>query len=398
MNSFRFSNLQWNTMDPTKRPSFRRSLSCFPLFCLLLCLPACGDQPGEDVHIGVICQTAVPGEMNMVDALNLIAKQVNAEGGLDVAGKKHSIVLQVEDSKGTPEGALDATRKLISQKTIAAIIGPNMSSLAIPVAQYVEKAQVPMISPLSTNPETTSGKRFVFRAAYIDPFQGQVMARFAREEFKARRGAVLFDTADTYCRGIADIFKQSFETGGGTIVAYESYTSDMTDFLPAMSRIHDSQPDVLFLPSFASTTLIPQAKLARKLGLSIPIIGSDSWGPEELRSLPEFEGTYFSHHWAPENSNPPSLQFVDAYRKSFGRNPEPGGALAADALGLILAAIRQEGKTDAASIQHGLYALAPYAGITGVIDYTDSGDPIKSAVIIKISKGQALFYRQVDPQ
>jgi len=374
-------------------------LLAFLAFSTLLsaCRPATR-QPAE-IRIGVMA--SITGNIptvgkSTVEAAQMVASQVNEQGGLEVGGKKYRITLIIEDDQDNPEAAAAAAMKLINQQNVIALIGPQASRDAIPVSKVAENAHIPMISPWSTNPETTAGKRYVFRAAFIDPFQGQVMARFAFEEFRATKAAVLYDVASAYNKGIAEVFKQAFESAGGEVVAFESYTTGETDFTAQLQRIKDSGAQVLFLPNY-ETEVPAQARQARQIGLEIPLIGSDGWGTIAPEGRASLEGAFFSTHYAADIAEEPARSFIDQYQQRYGHIPDDVAALTYDAFGLLFQAIRNAGSTEPESIRIGLATIESYPGVTGQMRFRGSGDPIKSAVILQIRNGKFVFYKFATP-
>ncbi len=371
------------------------------LLVLILITPISCGKPVEEptIRIGVIAPITgsipIVGQ-STVNAAQLAVQEVNDAGGLEVGGQKLKVELFIEDNQDRKETAVSAAQKLINQSGVVALIGPQASRNAIPVAAVAEGAHVPMISPWSTNPETTAGKRYVFRAAFTDPFQGRVMARFAVEELKAEKAAVLYDVASEYNRGIAEIFRQVFKEAGGQVVAFESYTTGEADFRAQLTAIRDSGAQVLFLPNYYNE--VPtQVRQARELGIQAAIIGSDSWGQIEAADLAQMEGMYFSTHYAPDIASPTAQKFIAAYQAAYGQVPDDVAALTYDAFGLLFQAIRSQGKTDSESIRNGLASISRYEGVTGTMEFKGSGDPIKSAVILQIKGGTFQFYRLAEP-
>ncbi|MGQ9688144.1 MAG: ABC transporter substrate-binding protein, partial [Desulfobaccales bacterium] len=219
----------------------------------LLLLGGCASQKTDDLRLGINAE--ITGSKPTVGdsckkAAELLAAQVNAAGGLKVGEKNRPLSLFIEDNEDKPESAAAVAKKLISQNNVLAILGPNASGNAIPAARICEDARVIMISPWSTNPKTTEKMRYVFRACFVDDFQGRVMAKFARTNLKADSAAVLYDVASEYNKGIAEIFKKDFEAMGGKVTAFESYTKDDKDFSSQLTKIKAANPDVLFLPNY----------------------------------------------------------------------------------------------------------------------------------------------------
>lgn len=331
-------------------------------------------------------------------AAELLAAQVNKDWGVKVGDKKYPIKLFIEDNEDKAESAAAAAQKLISQNNVLAIIGPNASGNAIPAARICEDAGVIMISPWSTNPKTTEGKKFVFRACFIDDFQGQVMAKFARDSLKAQTAAVLYDVASEYNKGIAEFFKKFFEQAGGKVVAFESYTKDDKDFSSQITIIKGANPDVLFLPNYYNEVPL-QAQQARRLGLTTSIIGSDSWGSEELLRLgaQDLEGSYFSTHYAPDIATETAQKFIREYDLKYGKKPDDVAALTYDAGRLLCSAITQAGSLDRKKVREALASVKEFEGVTGKMKFSGTGDPVKSAVILQIKDGKFKFYSTVQP-
>jgi branched-chain amino acid transport system substrate-binding protein len=368
---------------------------------LVLTVGACAPGPKEEIRLGVNAE--ITGSKPTVGdsckkAAELLAAQVNQEGGVALGNKKFPIRLFIEDNEDKAESAAAAAQKLISQNNVLAIIGPNASGNAIPAARICEDAGVIMLTPWSTNPKTTEGKKFVFRACFIDDFQGRVMAKFAREQLQAQTAAVLYDVASEYNKGIAEFFKKFFENAGGKVVAFASYTKDDKDFSSQLTLIKAANPGVLFLPNYYNEVPL-QAQQARRLGITCPLIGSDSWGSAELLTLggKDLEGAFFSTHYAPDLATPKAQKFIKDYETRYGKKPDDVAALTYDAGQLLLAAITKAGVLDRQKVREALATIQKFEGVTGTMDFKDVCDPIKSAVILQIKDGQFKYYATVQP-
>ncbi len=361
----------------------------------------CAPKEANEIRLGVNAE--LTGSKPTVGdsckkAAELLAEQVNKDGGLKVGDKKYLIKLFIEDNEDKAESAAAAAQKLISQNNVLAVIGPNASGNAIPAARICEDAGVIMISPWSTNPKTTEGKKFVFRACFLDDFQGQVMAKFARENLQAQTAAVLYDVASEYNKGIAEFFKKFFEASGGKVVAFESYTKDDKDFSSQLTTIKAANPQVLFLPNYYNEVPL-QAQQARRLGLTCAIIGSDSWGSQELLTLgaKDLEGSYFSTHYAPDIATEKAQKFIRDYEARYGKKPDDVAALTYDAGQLLLAAIAKAGTLDRKKVRDALATIEEFEGGTGKMQFKNTCDPIKSAVILQIKDGKFKYYSTVQP-
>lgn len=375
----------------------------FWFICLAVWITACAAQPQQqpEIRIGVLAtlsgdETIVERSGKMtVNAAQLAAEQINQAGGLQVGGKRYRIVLMIEDDTGQPEGATAAAQKLINQANVFALIGPQFSKNAIPVAELAERSGIPMISPMSTNPRTTQGKSFVFRVGFIDSFQGDVMARFAFNELGARKAAVLYDVANEYNRTVTEIFVTAFQSLGGEALTYE-YTTGETEFIELLQQILTASPDVLLLPNYYNEVVL-QMQQATEIGLQTTILGSDTWGGLKPEDYPLLDGAFYSSHWHIENPNQQSLEFVEAFRAAYGVDPIPTAAMTYDAFGLLFAALQDAGSLDAVAVRDALAATQNYYGVTGQIGFRGTGDPVKSAVILQIKDGALKVYKLYNP-
>lgn len=323
-------------------------------------------------------------------------------GGLEVGGRKYQIELVIEDNEDKAESAAAAAQKLATAGVLA-MIGPNASRNAIPAAEVAESSGMPMISPWSTNPKTTidaktgQPKKFVFRAGFIDDFQGVVVARFAIEQLKTQRPAVLYDVASEYNKGIAEVYKRTLEQNGIQVVAFETYTTGDKDFSAQLTKIKDAGADTLFLPNYYSEVPL-QVQQARKIGFTGTILGSDSWGNLELISLcgQDCEGYFFTAHYAPDIATPKAQAFIKAYEAAYGKTPDDVAALTYDSFGMLFQAIQAAGKIDRQAVRDALANIV-YEGVTGTIQYKGTGDPIKSAVILQIKDGKFVYFTMANP-
>jgi branched-chain amino acid transport system substrate-binding protein len=361
---------------------------------------ACGEQEQKEFRIGLVAPItgSIPEVgQSSVDAANMVVDEINEAGGLVVGGEAYEVVLLIEDNEDKAEVSVRKVLALINQQGVVAIVGPQASRNAIPAAAVAEKSKVPMISPWSSNPETTRNKRWVFRAAFMDPFQGRALAAFSRQQLKAKTVAVLFDVASEYNKGLAEFFKASFEEMGGVVVSYESYTTDAPDISRQLARIKSSGAEVLFLPNYYNE--VPgQALQARDVGIDAQILGSDTWTGILEADRDQVDGAYFSSQYDSTAADPLAQEFAARYRAAFGRDPDDVAALTADALGLLFEAARSQRLVDPEAIRNGMANTKSYQGITGTFKYDGvTGDPIKSIVLLGISNGEFVFHSRIDP-
>ena len=327
---------------------------------------------------------------------------------IDVGGKSYVLKFIYDDNEYKAESAVKVSTKLITEENVLGIIGPQSSSQAVPAGEVANNYATPMISPWSTNPNTTLDRPYVFRGCFLDPFQGPVAANFATDELGAKKAAVLYDIAADYPKGLAEFFKEAFEKihGAGSIVAFESFTTGDKDFSAQMTNIRMSKADILFTPQYYSEVpLIVRA--AKEMGWTKPILGSDSWGSGDLMGLcgDDCKGYYFSTHYAAAGAKGETKAFIDAYTAKYGKTPDDVAALTWDSLGLMVQAIKDTGglsgdvKADRTKVKDALALVKNYPGITGDMTFTPDGDPKKCAVVVQINKeGKFAFFKSVCPK
>jgi branched-chain amino acid transport system substrate-binding protein len=315
--------------------------------------------------------------------------------------------LVIEDNESKAESAVKVNTKMITEDEVLVIVGPQSSKQAVPAGEVANNYKTPMISPWSTNPKTTENRPFVFRACFLDPFQGPVVANFVKEEFGFTKAAVLYDVASDYPKGLAEYFKKAWEdlNGAGSVVAYESFTTKDADFSSQLTNIINSGAEFIFTPQYYNeVALIVQQ--AHQLGWDKPIIGSDSWGSAETVQLcgSDCYGLFFSTHYAAAGAKGATKEFIDRYNEKYGYIPDDVGALTWDAIGLVEQAITDCGeitgdlKKDRQCVRDALANIKEFDGITGKMTFSGSGDPTKCAVIVRISdQGEFEFYKQVCP-
>ncbi|MEY4089713.1 MAG: hypothetical protein RJB55_1984, partial [Verrucomicrobiota bacterium] len=254
----------------------------------------------------------------------LAVEEINAGGG--VLGRK--IQLLTEDNQSKAGESATIAKKLISRDKVVALIGEVASMRSLEAAPIAQQSRIPMISPSSTNPKVTEIGNYVFRVCFIDPFQGVVMAKFARNTLKLKRVAVLTSVSSAYSVGLAKYFKERFAQDGGVIALEQRFTEGDKDFKAQLTAIKAANVDGIFLPGYYTEAALV-CKQARDLGMNLPLFGGDGWEAPQLISIggAAVEGTYYSTHYSPENKSPAVSGFVERFRKRW--NNEVPDAMAA---------------------------------------------------------------------
>ncbi len=360
------------------------------------------ERTRPEIRIGLLATLAgMPGETSgrpSIEGAELAVREANEAGGIELGGVAHTVNLIVKEYEDRPDSATSVARALVNQSRIDVLVGPQFSRHAIPVSIVAEDSEIPMVSPMSSRPATTAGRRFVFRLAALDEVHGRVMGEFAAGELGARRAAVLYDISTDYSRSLAEAFRKAFERAGGNVVAFESFARDEPlDYRERLGTIAAANPDVLFLPNDSERS---QAQIvqARKAGLRATLLGGDTWDLEIFRGLPESDGSYVAHQWHPDLDTPAARRFRELFERTHGKPPKVTAAMTYDAVTLVLSVIQKRGSLDSMEIRDGLAAARDFTGATGTIHFANGPDPERSVVIARISSGRSHLYRVIDPE
>jgi branched-chain amino acid transport system substrate-binding protein len=327
--------------------------------------------------------------------MDMAIAEWNAEGG--VLGREIEVV--IGDTKCDAQEAANVANKVINQDNVNYIVGAVCSSASIPISEIANAAGVVQISPPSTNPQVTinedgSNKEYIFRACFLDPFQGEVDAAFAMDELGAEKAAVLYDVGNDYVKGLAEYFKSSFEELGGEVPVFEAYTKEDTDFSALLTKVADADVDVLFLPDYYNKVNVI-AKQAKERGVEAVMLGADGWDSPDL-DLEAVDGAYFSNHYSPYDPRDIVQNFVADFETEYEATPDFVAVLAYDATNVLLQAIENAGTDDPAAVKDELAAIE-FEGVAGDIRFDENGDPIKKAAISHITDGEIEFVKFVAP-
>lgn len=357
----------------------------------------------NEIKIGVVApisgQSAIAGEY-MKNGISLIEDQLNKDGGLDVKGKKMPVKFIYEDNEAKPDATANVYRKLIDQDKVLAIVGPDMSKAILAGGPVAQAAKVPAIGTFTTNIKVTEIGDYLFRACFIDPFQGMVMAQYAADNLNAKTAAILYNNADDYSKGLMENFKKVFEEKGGKVVEVQSYGgSDIKDFNAQLTKIKASNPEVLFLPNLFSEVPL-QAKQARDMGITAQLLGGDSWDSPDVPNIAgkePIEGAAFAAAFSPEDPSPVAQEFVNSYRAKFNTNPNSNAVLAYEAAKIALKAVQDAEKLDGESVRNAMANIKDLELPSGKVTFDANRNPVKGAVIMMYKGGAPTYVTSINP-
>jgi branched-chain amino acid transport system substrate-binding protein len=389
---------------PARAPTIMKSASRCALRLLtgpgLVLFAACANAPLEPppIRIGLLAlMEGLARETSgrpSIEGAELAVEIANRQGGVLVGRERRKVELVIRPYDDRPDSATGAARALINQDRIDALVGPQFSRHAIAVAPIAESAHLPMVSPMSSNPATTAGKRFVFRLAAQDAEQAAAMARFAAAELGATRAAVLYDVSTHYGRSLAEAFKQDFEDAGGSVVAFETFVKDAPlTHAEQLGRIAAAAPHVLFLPSEIDRVL-PQIAETRRLGIEAVLLGSDTWDSKSMLESPETDGAYYAHQWHHDLPFEESHRFVELYESAHGEVPRATAAMTYDGVRLLLDAFEQAASTEPDAVREALGEPRTFAGVAGAMVFEGSPDPRRAVMVSRIRGGRSELVEQ----
>lgn len=328
------------------------------------------------------------------NGVELAVNEVNAAGG--VKGRK--LAVRVYDDQGKPEEAANAVTRLITQDTVKVIIGEVASTNSLAMAPKAQGAKVPMITPSSTNPKVTEVGDYIFRVCFIDPFQGAVMARFARENLKLSNFAILKDQKSDYSLGLAEVFTAKVKELGGKIITVEAYSQGDSDFRAQLTAMKSQKPEAIYIPGYYTDVGLI-ARQARELGLKSVLLGGDGWESEKLFELggSAVDGSYYSNHYSAEDPSPSVQKFLIDYKKIYGSVPDSLAALGYDAMKVAVEAMKRAPDLSGPALRDAIAQTKGLQGVTGVITLNEKRDAVKPAVVLQVIEGKLKYITTVAP-
>lgn len=393
-------------LSTQSRTTYKLRTLLLPFVLIVMALAFSCSRPGEDsnlpdrsmIKIGYFGDLTGPTfnfGQSAINGVLMATSEINQAGGIN----SRRIDVVIDDDKGSPEEAARLTAKLIDEDKVVAIIAGGTSGNSRAAAPKAQASHIPLISPSSTDPAVTQTGDYIFRACFVDTFQGEVMASFAINTLKAKKAAIIYDFNSPYSKGLTDYFKLSFARLGGNIVSEQTYTQGDADFKGQLSTIRSAEPDVIYIPGYyVEVALI--AKQARMLGLTQPLLGGDGWDAPELWQLggDALNGSYISTHYSADDPSPAIQQFVESYKQRYGNQvPDAHAALAYDAARLLFDAIARTPSTEGDKLRAALAQTKNFKGVTGVISMDADRNAVKPAVVLKLQDLKSIYQETIQP-
>ena len=372
------------------------------LLGMSLLLTACGGAKEtakeiDVVKLGATAPLTGPVAIYGITATNgskLAMDEINKNGG--VLGKQVEFI--VLDSKGDPTEAITAYNRLVDEG-IVGFIGDAPSKPTLAIAEVAAQDNMPMITPTGTQFNITEAGPNVFRTCFTDPYQGVVLANFAKNNLKAETAAIVVNNSSDYSDGVAKAFVEQAEKLGLKVVAKEGYSDGDKDFRAQLTKILPTNPDVLVIPDYYEQVALITTQ-AREVGLKSAFIGPDGWDGVAKTLDPSaysaVENSYFTNHFSLQDQSEKVQNFVKAYREVYNEDPSSFAALSYDAAYMMKAAIEKAGTTDKQAVVEALKNL-DYNGVTGHLTFDEKNNPVKAVTVLKIVNGEYTFDSVVEP-
>jgi branched-chain amino acid transport system substrate-binding protein len=331
----------------------------------------------------------------------LAINEWNAKGG--VLGMK--IIPVIEDSQCSADAAVNTANKVINQDKVKFILGETCSGATIPVTEIANPAKIIEVSPCATNPNVTVDKAgktkdYIFRACYIDPFQGGVLAQFSFGKLKAKKAFILYDQGNDYTIGLANAFEAQFTKLGGTVAGKETYTKTDTDFSAILAKIKNAKPEVVLLPDYYNIVNLV-TKQAKEKGINVPFVGGDGWDSPDLDKKAS-SGGYYTNHYSPEDPRAEVQDFLKNYGAAYktddgkAKVPDALAVLGYDSANLLFSGIKDAGSADTTKVKVALEKIS-FNGVSGKITFDAAHNPVKALTILAIKDGKIAFDSVVQP-
>jgi branched-chain amino acid transport system substrate-binding protein len=369
------------------------------LLFLILFSPFCVYASAPIKIAAIFAETGIAKEgsnKQSIEAAKLTVNQINREGGL--LGRELKLI--IIDNKSTPIGSKNAAEKAVNMD-VSAVIGADWSSHSIPIANVLQKAKTPMITPRSTNSKVTKIGNYIFRVCFNDESQGEAIAHFAYKYLKARSAVVLKNIDEEYSLTLGKVFNDNFTKLGGKILFIDKYRNTSINFSNVLNRIKNTIPDLVFIPGYEKDSGLLM-KQARELGINTNFLGGDGWSGESIHDYAgeAMEGAFHSTHWHQSSSLEKSSYLKKLYEKEFGSEKKidyVALSLTYDAIMLFADAVKRAGSTDRDNIRKALSETVNFKGITGNITFDKYGDPVnKEIVFLKFKDNKPVFVKSVN--
>lgn len=370
----------------------------------ILLLSGCGKQTSieskselEVIKIGVI--EPLSGANEEGGKLELEGIKLANDMYPMILGRKVQLV--IADNKSDKETSAQLAQRLIDDYGVSAIIGSWGSGLSIAAGKAIKKGKIPAIAPSATNPEVTKDNDYYFRACFIDPFQGEVLAKMAYKRLEAKTAVVIYEKSNEYSQGLATFFEEEFTKlteNKSSIIKKIGYEPGTTDFNSILESIEILNPDVIFAPgNFTESAML--IKQAKRMGIRADFLGGDTWeNPEFLNVGGEaVEGVLVTTSFSAEKpANLVARKFVSKYTKQYNREPLSLSALGFDSYRIIIEAIERSGTAeDGEKLRAEIAATKNFEGATGKITLDENGDAIKDVVVLKVKNGKFVYQTTV---
>ncbi len=317
------------------------------------------------------------------NAVQLKVDEWNKKGG--VLGKQVEVV--VFDDKNNGEEAATIAEKIVSDKSIKAVVGHFASGVCMAASPKYQESGVVEISPSASHPDYTKEGDFIFRNNTVINVEAQVAVDLAIKTIGKKNVGILAVKTDWGIK-TAEITKALVEEAGGTVVGYQEVVDGTIDYSPNVAKLNDAGADVIIVAAMYNA-LAPFASQYKTINPDIELVGFSNAYSQQLIDLAKesAENIHFPTIFFHGSTNPEVSKFVETYNEKYGSMPSSLTAQAYDSAGMILDAIKNAGEADRKTIKAEL-AKINYPGVTGATQFNSMGDAMKVFTMVKVEDGK----------
>ena len=376
-----------------------RGLAVLMIVSMCACSSAKKEDTVETIKIGLafpMSGTAAMAGKYSTHGADVLKEELG--GKITVGDKEYPVEFVTMDTEGSEEKTTNVYQKLIEEEKVIAIVGPDSSKCMLAAAPIAQNAKCPAITTFGTNTAVTEVGNYIFRACFIDPFQGSVAAAYCDQQ-GYKTACIMFNNADAYAVGLKDAFVENFK---GEVLAIEEYSgSDVKDYNVQLTKLAAQNPDVLLLPNL-NVELGLQIQQARTAGLNCPIICGDSADTPDVANVagPAIEGVAYVSAFSAESTDEAAKNFVDAYVKLYPDElPNSNAELTYETAKMVVWAIQNAKTLDRDGVRDALDTIDGLELPSGkmTMDPT-TRNPIKGGVIMQYdAEGVTHYVSSVNP-
>ncbi len=402
----------------------KKILALLLALCMVFALAACGEpaaDPTDAPDDGGSVATDAPDSGDKVVKIGVFEPQSgdNGAGGkqeilgmqyansltptVEVGGETYTVELVYADNQSSNDKAVSAAQTLITEGC-SVVLGSYGSGVSIAAATTFGDAGIPAIGVTCTNPQVTQVSDTYYRICFIDPFQGTVLANYAKS-LGATKAYCLAKQGDDYSVGLVNYFVEAFGAENCVQEVFQEGTSDYSSYV---TNAKAGGCDIFVAPvSTEAAALIIDQAATQDLGM--PILAGDTWdsnvivGAAQGKDNVEIYVTTFYQEGGNAEFDAAFKEWINSDSVNLENNGGNDMVAAVSVMGydayyVALEAIKAAGSIDPAAVLAALPSVN-YAGITGTIAFADGAkDATRDVAYIKFCNTETAVWDLIGEQ